>query len=119
MAKCRGPSSFNPSYEQPDIRMPHANLNRNRLGLQALSPQFADPLFLLDGHPASLRWHACLAQDHPDRVVTDAVSLSKLSKARASCDVGSDDGFPVCVIDSAYQSSPCGVGWDRDRFMVL
>lgn len=111
MAKRKGPASFNPSYEQPDIRMPHANLNRNRLGLQALSPQFADPLFMLDGHPASLRWHACLAQDHPDRVVTDAVSLGKLSKALTSCcDVRSDDNFPVCVIDSANQSSPCGAG---------
>ncbi|MEV8224086.1 hypothetical protein AB0P16_16775 [Dietzia maris] len=87
--------------DQPHARMPYANFCCNRLRLQALSPQFADPFFLLDGHPASLRWHACLAQDHPDRVVTDAVSLGKLSKARTSCDVRSDDGFPIGVINSA------------------
>lgn len=96
--------------------MSHPNLCRNRLRLQTLRPQLAHPRLLLGRHSPALRGNTSLAQDHANRVVADAVSLGKLSKARTSGDVRSDNGLPVGVIDSANESASRGPGRERNRF---
>lgn len=103
---------------QPHARMSHSRLHCDRLGLQAPAPQLTYPSLLFGRHLAPLRRNAGLPQDHANRVVADAVSLGKLSKARTSGDVRSDDSLPVGVIDPANESASRGPGRERNRFTV-
>lgn len=88
--------------------MPHSNFRCNRLWLKAFCPQFTNPSLLLGRHCPALWRNTSLAQDHSNRVVADAVALSKLGKARTSGDVCRDDGLPVSVIDPANESATRG-----------
>lgn len=67
---------------------------------------------------APLRRDSGLAQDHTDRVVTDAVALGKPSKASTSGHVSCNDGLPIGVIDSANKSASRGPVRERNGFTV-
>ena len=98
--------------------MSHPNFRRNRLRLQAFCPQFMNPGLLLGRHRAPLRRDAGLAQNHPDRVVADAVFFGECDEACTARHVRRNDSLPICVIDSANQSATRGPSRERNRFTV-
>lgn len=77
-----------------------------------------NPSLLFGRHLAPLWWYARFAQNHADRVVADAVLFGESGEARSARHVRRNDGFPICVIDSANEPASRGPGRERNRFTV-